>query len=276
MMTATTADAGSDDVATWARYLMKAGYVGRGIVYLAVGALTFLSALAGGAGEATTSALARVRDMPFGSVVIGLVAVALLAYALWRLANAAFDLDHYGTDAKGLVARAAMVGVAVIHLALAGVALSVALGAAGGDGESGVDAMTQTVLSLPFGRWLVGAGGLIVIGAGGYFLKQGWTEDYRDKLRPSAPEGWLGPLMRFGLIAHGLVIALIGVFLVLAAWHFDADRAGGMGQAFDAIRGATAGRWLLAGTAIGFVGFSVVCFVQAAYRVIPTRPRAET
>lgn len=269
-------DPAGDHVAWWAKLLMRAGYAGRGIVYLAVGALTLLSALGGGDGETTTSALVRVRDMPVGTLVIVAVAVALLCYALWRFANAAFDLDRYGTDAKGIVSRAAMVVVGIVHLGLASIALSVATGRTGGDGESGVDAMTQAVLSLPFGRWLVGAAGLCVIGAGLYFLREGWSEDYHEKLRGDAPTERLGPIMRFGLAAHGFVIAFVGAFLVLAAWHFDADRAGGMGQAFDAISNATAGRWLLSAVAIGFVGFAIVCFVQAIYRVIPTRPREAT
>ena len=253
----------------WVRPVMRAGYIGRAIVYALVGALTFMAALGGGETEDAQSALTEARDMPGGHWLIGLVALALLAYAAYRAVNGIMDLDRYGSDAKGLFARFCMVVVAIVHVGIAGVAAAVALRLTGGKGETGIDRATATVMAWPFGRYLVGAVGLAVVGAGLYYLWKGWSEDWRDKVIETETTERLAPVIRFGMMAHGAVIVLVGAFFLIAAWTVDASSAGGLGQAFDAIRGFTAGRALLAIAALGFLAFAVVCLVNARYRVVP-------
>ena len=250
---------------------MRAGYIGRGVVYALVGGLTLFAAWRGGEAEDASSALTEVRDMPGGPLLIGGVAIALLAYALYRAVNGWMDLDRYGRGAKGLGARGAMLIVALVHVGLAGLAAAVALRLTGGRGETGIDRYTATVLAWPFGRYLVMAVGAGILGAGLYYLWKGVSEDYREQIEESPLTHRLGPIIRFGLIAHGAVIALVGVFFLGAGWRFDASQAGGLGQAFDAIRGWTAGRALLATAAIGFVAFAVTCWVYAGYRLVPAR-----
>ena len=255
----------------WVKPVMRAGYVGRGVVYALVGVLTLFAAWRGGEAEDAQSALSEVRDMPAGSVLIGAVALALLAYALYRAVNGWLDLDRYGSGAKGLFARGAMVVVALVHVGLAGVAAAVALHLTGGRGETGIDRYTAMLLAWPFGRWLVAGIGLAVLGAGLYYFWKGWSEDYREQIVESPLTRRLAPVLRFGLIAHGAVIALVGLFFLGAGWNYDASQAGGLGQAFDAIRGWTFGRVLLGIAAVGFVAFAVVCWVYAAYRIVPAR-----
>ena len=253
----------------WVKPVMRAGYVGRGVVYALVGVLTFFAAWRGGETEDAQSALTELRDMPFGPWLIGLVALALLAYALYRFVNGVMDLDRYGSDAHGLFARFCMIVVAVVHVGIAGVAAAVALRLTGGKGETGIDHATATVMAWPFGRWLVAGVGLAILGAGFYYLWKGWSEDWRDKITETPVTERLAPVVRFGMVAHGAVIALVGVFFLGAAWTVDPSDAGGIGQAFDAIRGWTAGRALLAVAALGFVAFAVVCLVNARYRIVP-------
>lgn len=255
----------------WVRPVMQAGYLGRGAVYALVGALTLFAAWHGGATEDASSALTELRDMPGGTVLIVGVALGLLAYALYRAVNGLMDLDRYGRGAKGLFARGAMLVVAVVHVGLAGLALAVAMRWTGGKGETGIDRYTATVLSWPFGRYLVMGVGAAVVGTGFYYLWKGLSEDYREQIEESPLTRRLGPVLRFGLVAHGMVIVLVGAFFLGAGWKFEADQAGGLGQAFDAIRGWTGGRALLAAASIGFVAFAVTCWVYAAHRLVPAR-----
>ena len=250
---------------------MRVGYTGRGLVYALVGSLTAFSAWRGGSGETAKSALAALRELPLGALAVFVLGLALLTYAVWRLANAWFDLDRDGAEASGVAARLAKAGIGLVYGAVGGVALTVAFGATGGDGESGIDAMTAAVLSWPFGRWIVGLGGLATLGTGLLYFKRAWGEDYREKIVANALTERLRPLLRLGLVAHGVVVALMGAFLIAAAWTFDGARAGGLGQAFDAIRGVTAGRVMLFAVALGLVAFALVCFVNAAYRLVPAR-----
>ena len=266
---------GEDDPAPvapeWVRPVMRAGYVGRGVVYALVGVLTLFAAWEGGETEDAQSALTEVRDMPLGPWLIGLVALALLSYALYRAVNGWMDLDRYGSEAKGLFARGAMLVVAAVHVGLAGLAAAVALRLTGGKGETGINRATATIMDWPLGRWLVGGIGLAVVGAGLYYLWKGFSEDYREQIVETPLTRKLSPVLRFGLIAHGAVIALVGLFFLGAAWNYEPSQAGGLGQAFDAIRDWTAGRLVLALTAIGFVAFAVVCWVYAAHRIVPAR-----
>ena len=255
----------------WARPLMRTGYIGRGVVYVTIGWLTLQSSLGAPTDSATTSALVSLRDMPFGTVVLFGIAVAFFAYAAWEVMDAVFDLDRYGTDAKGIASRAVIAAMGFLYVALGVLTFFVATRRAGGDGESGVDVATAHALGLPFGRTLVIAGGAIVIAAGLYFLKHAWTEDYKDKVVRNTVTDMANPLMKFGVAAHGLIVLLIGAFFVGAAWTYDSSKAGGMQQAFDTIRSFTAGQALLMAVAVGFFGFALVCFVNAAYRLVPAR-----
>ena len=250
---------------------MRVGFAGRGAVYVLVGVLTALSAMRGGSGETAKSALAELRALPLGWVPVLVLALALFTFAAWSLACAWFDLDRKGDEATGRMARLAKAVIGLVYGGVGVVALLVALGATGGDGESGIDAMTQSVLSWPFGRWIVGAAGLATLGTGLHYFKRAWGEDYKDKVVANALTERLNPVLRAGLVAHGVVVALMGMFLVVAAWTFDGARAGGLGQAFDAIRGVTAGRFLLFAVAMGLIAYALVCFVNAAYRLVPAR-----
>ena len=257
------------DQRAWVRVLMRLGYGGRGVVYALVGILGLIAVFRGGRAEGTQSALVELRDWPFGQVVLCALAVGLLAYAAWRFINAVFDLDRYGADAKGLFARFCMLVVGIIHIALAFAAVAIAFHLTGGDGESGMDATTRTVMSWPFGRLLVGAVGLATIGGGLFFVWRAWSRDYERKVVRNPATERLDWLMAFGMFAHGGVVALIGVFFVTAAWTFDANEAGGMQQALDRIRDWPFGDWLIAAIAIGFLGFALACFMNAAYRLVP-------
>lgn len=248
---------------------MRLGYGGRGVVYGVVGILALLAALRGNRADGTQSALVELRDMPLGPAILCGIALGLLAYAAWRFLNAALDLDRYGNDAKGLFSRFCMIVVGVIHIALAFAAASIAFRVTGGDGESGMDATTRTIMDLPFGRLLVAAIGLAIIGGGAFFVWRAWSRDYEHKVVRNPVTERLDLLMAFGMFAHGVVIALIGVFFVIAAWTFDAEEAGGMQQALDQIRAWPFGDWLIGAIAIGFIGFAVACFMNAAYRLVP-------
>jgi hypothetical protein len=70
-------------------WIARSGYVARGVVYLIVGGLAVLAALGSG-GETTDSkgALRTIIQQPFGQVLLGLVALGLVSYAVWRLVQA--------------------------------------------------------------------------------------------------------------------------------------------------------------------------------------------
>lgn len=267
----------ADQAPAWVVPVMRAGYAARGVVYVLVGFLALRAAWGGGQAEGAQGALASIHDAGWGTLVLWAVAAGLFCYAAWRLIDAWLDLDRHGTDAKGLVARGGLVvtgllhaalGVYVIHLVMVG-----GTGASGGEGE-GQERWTAWLLAQPFGRWIVMAIGVAVIGAGAYYAYKGIAGKYKERLRYTRTVERLEVACKAGLIAQGVVVGLVGIFLLWAGWTADPSEAGGLDQAFETVRQAAFGRVLLALLALGMIGFAIENFIEAAFRVVPAHSGA--
>ncbi|WP_136637099.1 DUF1206 domain-containing protein [Pseudooceanicola onchidii] len=260
----------SDNTApTWVKPVMQAGYGARGVTYIIVGGLAVLAAWQGGEAEGTKGALAQLRGEPFGVVALVAIGIGFLAYAIWRLVCAGYDLENKGHDAKGVIGRTGQTVTGLIHAGLGVSVLRMALGSGSGGDGSAPQSMTSKVLAMPNGKMIVMAIGLIVIGAGIYYGYKGMSEKYKEHIRSTRVTRKLDPAVKAGLVAHGVVIALIGVFLFYAGQTSDPGQAGGIGKAFEVVRAQPFGRILLGLLGIGTIGFAVYCFVEACYRVIP-------
>ena len=109
--------------------LARFGYGARGVVYCLVGGLALLAALGrGGRAGDSESAIRWVLAGPFGAVLVGLIAVGLLGFAIWRLVEGVTDADRRGTSLKGSIVRLAHLLSAGIYTGLAITAGSLALG----------------------------------------------------------------------------------------------------------------------------------------------------
>lgn len=256
----------------WLERLARLGFLAKGAVYLTIGALAVQTAFGtGGETTDTQGAVAAIARQPFGQVLLGVLSLGLVSYAAWRLMQAA--LNPEGREgAKGVVARGAFVASGVIHLALAGTALGLLLGAGGGGGGNTEAQLSATLLDAPFGRWLVGLVGLTVVGAGLFQLVRGVRASFRDalKLGQMSPRErtWAVRAGRVGYVARGVVFALVGVFFIQAARQADASEARGLDGALEALRDQPYGPWLLAAVALGFVLYAVYLGVEARYRDI--------
>jgi len=259
----------ADMAPAWVVPAMRAGYAARGLVYVIVGCIAVSSAFRGGQAEGAKGAIASMQGVLWGQLLLWAVALGLLAYAVWRGLSAWMDLERHGNDAKGMIARIGTAVSGVIHLGLAFYAARMALG--GGSSGSSTESWTAKLMQVPAGRWLVVIGGLIVIGAGIYYANKGLSERYKRNLRNTELTQKLEPACKFGLLAHGIAIGLIGGFFVYAGWTADPSEAGGLEQAFQTVREAAFGRILLALMGLGFVGFAVYCWIEAAYRIVPAR-----
>ena len=274
----------ADRVGGWVDPVMRAGYAGRGVVYVLVGILAVLAAWTGGDAEGTRGALATLAGKAWGGAVLVLVTIGLFAYAAWRLVDAAMDLDAKGSGAKGWIGRIGMAISALTHVALGLYAFSLvfrsydgpgsASGSGGGSGST--DGMTATLLAQPFGRWIVGIVGAVIIATGVTFGVKALRERYKEHLALSRTTERLDPVLKFGLIAHGVVIAIVGGFFLWAAWTYDPSKAGGIDEAFQTIRASPRGQIALGIVGLGLVAFAVYCFAEAIWRIIPRRAGPDT
>lgn len=260
----------SEKAPAWVVPVMQAGYAARAIVYVTVGVLALLAAVYGGQTQGTTNALADLRGQTWGVVLLWIVGLGLLCYAAWRFIDAWMDLDTYGSDAKGIFARLALVVTGLVHAALGVSALGLAMGSGGGSG-GGAESLTARVMQMPYGRWLVGLVGLGVLGAGIYYAYKGYSRRYQKDIRTTETTQRLDPVMRGGFLAEGLVVGIVGVLILWAAFTTDPSDAGGIGQALHEVRSVAFGRIALGIVAIGLIFFGVENAVEAKYRVVKAR-----
>lgn len=169
----------------WVEKLARFGYAAKGVVYAIVGLLALQLAFGrGGAATGPEGALVTIGQQPFGRTLLVLMAIGLLAYALWRFVQAAVDPEHKGKDAKGLAQRAGYVVSGLTYGALGILAARMAMGqSGGGSGSQAQQGWTARLLSQPFGVWLVVLLGLLIVGIGIYQFYYGVSGKFRSELK---------------------------------------------------------------------------------------------
>ncbi len=250
----------------------RLGYAARGVVYLIIGAFAVVAALSSGdRPTGKKGALQALLDEPFGEVLLGIVALGLLGFALWRVLQAFLDVDHYGREPKALVRRTAYAVSAAVYAALAFWAVKAAFGSGeqAGSGDQSARDWTAYLMAEPFGQWLVGAVGAIIVATGIAIGVRGWKGTFERRLGLSrAARRWVMPMGRFGFLARAVVFLLIGAFLILAAVHANSAEAKGLAGALAALQRQPYGWVLLGITALGLFAFGAFQFVMAAFRRI--------
>ena len=252
-------------------FLARVGYVAKGVVYIIIGVLAARVAMrSGGRTTDSSGALDTIADGPFGTVALGVIAAGLLGYTLWRLVAAVTDAEGKGNEPTKLAVRAAQAGRGLLYGALAVQAIQLMRGRGAGENSAARD-WTAELLSLPYGRALVGAVGLGVIGYAVYQLyraaKEEKVRNHLD-LHEAGPTraAWIVRLGRFGIAARAVVFALIGVFIIRAAMQSDASEAGGIAQSLRTLSQVDAGQLALGVVAFGLVAYGVYELATARYR----------
>ena len=262
--------------APWIQRLARMGYAAKGVVYLIIGVLALQAALGRG-GQTTDSegALRTILRQPYGWIMLGVVAVGLAGYAIWRFVQAGMDPEGVGGDAKGMGKRAGYAISGVIHAALALEAARMAFGfgsGGGGSGDSGPRDWTAMVMEQPMGRWIIAAVGLGIAAFGLAELVRAYRTDLPKRLDLSrlshSAREWVVRFGRMGMAARGVVFGVIGSFLVRAALNYDPSQARGLGGALDSLHDQAYGRWLLGLVATGLIAYGLYELVQARYRRI--------
>lgn len=258
------------DVAPWIERFARVGYGAKALLYGTVGVLAAGAAF--GRGESTDSrgAMLKLLSAPFGRLLLGIIALGLVGYAVWRCVSAVVDAEHRGNDAKGLTLRASFFARGLIHLGLAYSAARMALGDVGESGQSGENSerAAGAAMSMPGGTiilWAVAAG---LIGFALYQLYRAARAKLSEQLRKHEMRedvgGWIIALSRFGIAARGLVFLAIGWLLGKAAAAHDASKAGGIADALQSL--AQLGRWPYAAIGVGLIAYGVYELMNARYR----------
>ncbi|MFJ6133010.1 DUF1206 domain-containing protein [Janibacter terrae] len=245
--------------------LARVGFVVSGVLHIVIGYTAGRVAWGGGGGQADQSgALASLASNPGGVVLMWVVVIGLVALALWQLAVAVAPAVGDG----GVGDRLKAVGKAVVYGALAFTALKFALGSgSSSSSEQSSQDVTASLMQQPAGRWLVGALGVGIIAVGGYHVYKGVTQRFIKDLEedPGTVARTLGMI---GYPAKGAVLALVGVFFIIAAVQEQSEEATGLDGALKSLRDQPFGPYLLTAAALGLVAFGLYCFARARHQRI--------
>jgi len=259
--------------ASWIERLARFGYAAKGVVYAIIGLLAVQVAL--GMGGKTTDpkgALQTIVTQPFGKLLLGLVAFGLMGYVLWRFVQAILDPEKKGTDAKGIFQRIGYAGTGLIYAGISLSAVRIILGSENSNQGSSAQTGTARLLSQPFGEWLVGTVGAMIIGMGFYQFYKAYSAKFRKQLKlnqmSKTEQMWATHIGRFGLTARGVVFIIIGGFLIQAARHSNPEEAQGVGGALQSLVQQPYGLWLLGIVALGLIAYGMYQGVLARYRRI--------
>jgi hypothetical protein len=205
-----------------------------------------------------------------GRTLLYLIIAGFLAYGLWRLSDAAFNIERHEAGNKGLAERAGAAASGIVHLFLAwqAVRLLQHAGATSGSGGGGTQERAQTALALPGGQFMLVVAGLVLLVVGLVQLKKAWKAEFLKHLEPGvASQPWARYAGQGGYAARGAVFLISGAFLAAAGLKERAGEAGGMEEALT---------WLSppwdAMVAIGFILFGLYSLIEARYRVLNDVP----
>ncbi|MDQ3670530.1 MAG: DUF1206 domain-containing protein [Actinomycetota bacterium] len=261
----------------WFAVLARAGLIAKGVSYGLVGILA-INLVVGDGGKATSrqGALATLAQESFGKVLLGLLAFGFAGYAIWRLVEGLIGTDE-GGKIKEWGKRAGYIGRGLIYVTLTYLTVRLLFGADNQSQNEEAREKTSTVLSWPGGRWLVGAVGLGIIGAGVWNAYRGLSTKFEDEWRggmsPTARR-WGRRVAVLGHLARAVVFGLIGAFLIKAALEYDPKEAIGLDGALQKVVDASYGRYLLGLVAAGLVCYGIYCLVDARYRDVSTSDTA--
>ncbi len=252
--------------------LARLGFAAIGTVYLLMGVLTLLAALGQRQGARTDKeeAMQRLQEVPGGSVLLGLIAVGLLGYIVWRFAQAIRDTEDKGTGAKGLGMRLWFVASGLFYSGLALYAGRLALQGHAARGGNAPQTLTARVLGWPGGDWLILLAGGVVIGIALFQVYRAFSGRFQTDVNASSLSDTQQRLVyraaQVGITARGVVVALIGYFLLQAGRQSRAGAVGSTDEAFDLL--AAMGPVALGAVAAGLAAYGLYMLVQARYPVL--------
>ena len=271
-MTTATAHAHRAARSDGAVWLGRAGLVGRGILYLAIGVLALRIAM-GDSAQSTDKqgALVAIVQQPGGRVLLSSRPSASSPTRLWCLSKTM--LVHEDSDAKAWAKRAGYLARAVIYGAAFATAVSILRAEPQGNNSAEQHGWTATVMGWPGGRLLVGLGGLALVVAAGWNVYRAVAKKFEDHLDTASMSSRTRGVVRAaaygGLIGRAVAFAAVGWFVIQAAIDFSASEPIGLDESLRALQDESYGPAVIAIVGVGLALFGLFSFFEARYRELP-------
>ena len=234
------------------------GLAAKGFVYTIIGALTAMAAFdMGGTAAGRSGVIDFLQQQPFGNFILYVLAVGILAYALWRLYTAIADPKSKGSDKSGTAKRIGYFFSGLIYLLFSiTIFMSASGGGSGGDSKQHYAAQ---LMDKGYGPFLIVIIGLILIGVGIYQIHKGYSGKYLKELNTGYGTGreLVKKCGKFGFMARGVIFAIIGYFVARAGITENAQIIKGTQGAFQFLQQQSYGTLLMGIIAIGLLGYGI-------------------
>lgn len=272
-----TAAQAKGEVSRGITWLARSGYAARGVVYIIIGAFAFMAGIGSGETVGTKGAIQQLLSQPFGTALLWIMVVGLVAYAAWRITQAITDPEGHGTDAKGLMIRSGLVGSAITYSLLALFTLgllgsSIGASAGGNNGGSGGGSdFLSGLLGWEYSNYLVYAVALIPLGVGIAHIIKGWKAKFEKYFYASEDVmRWVRPISRAGLIARGVAFLIVAGMLFSGGTRYEPTDPPGLEDALNALQSLPFGAFWLSLVGLGLVAFALYSISEAIWRRIDT------
>lgn len=253
--------------------LARLGYVSIGVVYIVAGLLAATAGLGlGGSTGGQKGAFVFILRQPFGRVFLAIIAVGLLGYTLWRLVSGVSGNEAPTRGAKNAGSRIVSISRGLFYGAIAIEVIHLMFYRDDGrSGDAKAQHWTGRLMNEPYGRWLVLAGGLAVVGAGAYQLYKAFESKLGKRLHLGELDDRVRrkviAISRFGIAARGVVMLVVGVSLVIAGFRHNPEEAHATSGALKQL--AETGHGLpLVLVGAGLAAYGIFAFANARYRSI--------
>lgn len=249
-------------------WMVRVGYVARGIVFVIIGSFALLAA--GGLGanpQGTRDALAVLFQQPFGGYFLWILAAGLLCFAGWRFLQCVLDVDGYGSGFYGLIRRSVFAGSGAFYLALAAATAHITFEQRRMSEDQAAREWTAFVMAHPAGRGLIA---LIATGFAGFaiglVIKAVGAPLRHRRYLPRTTPAWRDALGSYGTLTRAFVFLMIGGYLAVAAYDSNSREAVSLAGVLRAMQSQAYGGVLLAIAALGLLAFGFFEIIEAPER----------
>ena len=256
---------------TWLEQLTRGGLVGYGIIHLLFAWLILQIAFSGSSTDGDQSgALHKLAEKPFGTFLIIVIVIGLIAMVIWQLLEAA--IGHRSERGRHRLYERIVSGArALFYAYFAWTGIKVLRGKSTSSADTQQKASEDLMVSTG-GRITVGLAGVLIAAIGIGLVIYGLQKKFLKHLKTSQMTAKMRRLStRLGMTgyaAKGAAYGIAGILFVVAAVQYDPDKARGLDATLNELSAQSYGPWLLALTALGIAAYGLFSIVQARYRKV--------
>ena len=256
---------------SWLEHLTRGGLVGYGIIHLLFAWLILQIAFDGSSTDGDQSgALHKLAEKPFGTFLIVVIVIGLIAMIIWQLLEAA--IGHRAERGRHQVyERIVSAARALFYGYLVFTGIKVLRGKKSSSADTQQKA-SEDLMASSGGRILVALIGIAIAAIGVGLVIYGVRKKFEKHLKMSQMTAKMRRLTdRLGVTgyaAKGTAYGIAGILFLVAAVQYDSDKARGLDATLNVLSQQSYGPWLLALTALGIAAYGLFSIVQSRYRKV--------